>query len=258
MTTSNAPRAAETDAAPPSYGHRSQAIVAGGFLFTGGQIGVPLERPERRDDYHAEGSLDEQLQLCLQHMDAITVAAGGSRSQVVEVAAFVAQSGGREHVDNALRSYLGVLPPLVRYQEVTDVALHGLVEMDWVACLDDSLSLEQAAEIIHPLGSSTTGSGVVRSGPFLMTNQVLGRGVDMTDASENAFAQIATRLSAYGAGLDDILKMVVYVDEFDRYPEFNAVTQRLFTRPPLPTRSVIVAPEVTDGAAVRIDVVAQP
>ena len=41
-----APRAAETDTAPASYGHRSQAIVAGDLLFTGGQIGAPMHRSQ--------------------------------------------------------------------------------------------------------------------------------------------------------------------------------------------------------------------
>jgi 2-iminobutanoate/2-iminopropanoate deaminase len=251
-------RAAETDTAPASYGHRSQAIVAGGFLFTGGQIGVPLERSGPRDQYVAGGSLDEQLQLCLQHMEAITIAVGGDRSQVVEIAAFVAQPDGRPHVDHALMSFLGGAPPLVHYQEVADVALHGLVEMDWVACLDDAMSLSDAALIIKPLGRLDTGSDVVKSGPFLITNAVMGHGEDMTAASEDAFEQVLGRLAPFGAGLDNILKMVVYVDEFDRYPDFNVVTQRLFTNPPLPTRSVIVAPAVTGTAAVRIDLVVEP
>lgn len=251
-------RAAETDTAPPSYGHRSQAIVAAGFLFTGGQIGVPLERSGPRDEYVAAGSLDEQLQLCLQHMEAITIAVGGDRSRVVEVAAFVAQPESRSHVDRALVTFLDAMPPLVHYQEVADVALHGLVEMDWVACLDDSMSLADAARIIGPLGRIDTGAEVIESGPFLITNAVMGHGVDMTAASEDAFAQVEARLAPFGAGLDNILKMVVYVDEFDRYPDFNVVTQRLFTNPPLPTRSVIVAPAVTGTAAVRIDLVVQP
>ena len=51
--------------------------------------------------------------------------------------------------------------------------------------------------------------------------------------------------------------MTVYIDEFDNYPQFNAVTQRLFTVPPVPTRSVVVSPETTGDAAIRIDLVAQ-
>ena len=51
--------------------------------------------------------------------------------------------------------------------------------------------------------------------------------------------------------------MTVYIDEFDSYPQFNAVTQRLLTIPPLPTRSVLVSPETTVDAAIRIDILAQ-
>lgn len=259
MTASSRPRAAETDTAPPSYGHRSQAIIAGGYLFSGGQIGVPLHQNGRRpEDYVASGTLEEQLDSCLQHLDAVTIAAGSRRDRVVEVAAFVAAPNGRAHVDDALTRFLGELPPIVHYQEVEDVALHGLVELDWVVSLDESLETHAAADVIRPLGSSTTGDAVVTSGPFLFTNRVLGIGDDMTAASENAFEEISARLAPYGAGLKEIVKMVVYIDAFDRYPEFNAVTQRLLTVEPLPTRSVIVAPIVTGPAAVRIDLVAQP
>ena len=258
MTTANAARAAETDAAPPSYGHRSQAIVASGFLFTGGQIGVPLDRPGNRDLFHAEGTLDEQVALCLQHMEAITLAVEGRRDQVIEVAAFVARPDARAAVDRALTAFFAGNPPVLHFQEVADVALHGLVEMDWIAYLDDAITTAEAADVLAPLGSLAFAGEVIRTGPFLMINGVLGHGDDMTAASEDAFGQITATLESFGAGLDQIIKMTVYVDEFDRYPDFNAVTQRLFSRPPLPTRSVIVAPAITGPAGVRIDVVVQP
>jgi enamine deaminase RidA (YjgF/YER057c/UK114 family) len=79
----------------------------------------------------------------------------------------------------------------------------------------------------------------------------------MTAASEDAFAQIANRLEPHGGTLRSVLKMTVYIDEFDNYPQFNAVTQRLLTIPPLPTRSVLVSPETTADAAIRIDILAQ-
>ena len=258
MTTSKSARAAETDTAPPSYGHRSQAIVADGFLFTGGQIGVPLHRPGNRDLYHAEGTLAEQVSLCLQHMEAITSAVGGRRDQVVEVAAFVARPDGRATVDEALAHFFGDVRPVLHFQEVADVALHGLLEMDWIAYLDDALTPAEAADVVAPLGSLETGDEVVRTGPFLMINGVLGHGDDMTAASEDVFNQIASRLEPFEVGLEQVIKMTVYVDEFDRYPEFNVVTQRLFVNSPLPTRSVIVAPAITGRAGVRIDVVVQP
>lgn len=257
MTASGAPRACETENAPPSYGHRSQAIMASGFLFTGGQVGAPLARSAQTGTHEVADSLDDQLALCLGHLEAVTAAAGGTRDHVVEVAAFVAKRDSRAQVEDAIVAKLGRQPQLLRYEEVADVALHGLVELDWVACLDESIQAARAAEIIGPLGQLDTGTEVVVSGPFLITNGVIGTGADMITASDDVFAQIAGRLGQKGASLHHIVKMVVFIDDFDHYPAFNAVTQKLLTNVPLPTRSVVVAPTLADGA-VRIDIVAQP
>lgn len=251
------PRASESENAPPNYGHRSGAILAGGFLFSGGQVGSPLQRSASPEDYRVEGGLEHQLGLCLDHLTALTATAGGSADRVVEVAAFVADLGGRPIVEDVVAARLGRLPPLLRFEPVEDVALHGLVELDWVVSLDDTVPLERAAEIIEPLGDLASGQEVIRRGPFAFLNGVYGAGADMAAASEDAFLQLSDRLAGIGAGLDQVIKMVVYIDSFERYPEFNAVTQRLFTALPLPTRSVVVAPAQAVGA-IRIDAVAQP
>jgi enamine deaminase RidA (YjgF/YER057c/UK114 family) len=204
-----------------------------------------------------QGDLEQQLGLCLDHLAALTNTAGGSSDRVVEIAAFVADPDGRASVEQVVGSRLGRLPPLLRFEPVKDVALHGLVELDWVVSLDDSIPIERAAEIIEPLGELAGGEDVIRRGPFAFLNGVYGAGADMTAASEDAFLQLSARLATVGAGIDQLIKMVVYIDSFERYPEFNAVTQRLLTSLPLPTRSVVVAPAQAVGA-IRIDAVAQP
>jgi enamine deaminase RidA (YjgF/YER057c/UK114 family) len=209
------------------------------------------------EDYQVEGGLEQQLDLCLDHLAAVTATAGGSSDRVVELAAFVTDADGRATVDKVVSSRLGRLPPLLRFEPVEDVALHGLVELDWVVSLDDEIPLERAAEIIEPFGDLVSGEDLMQRGPFAFLNGVYGAGNDMTAASEDAFRQLSDRLATIGSGLDQIIKMAVYVDSFERYPEFNAVTQRLFTSVPLPTRSVVVAPAQAVGA-IRIDAVAQP
>jgi enamine deaminase RidA (YjgF/YER057c/UK114 family) len=209
------------------------------------------------EDYRVEGGLEQQLELCLDHLAAVTTTAGGSSDRVVEIAAFVADADGRAIVDKVVSSRLGRLPPILRFEPVEDVALHGLVELDWVVSLDDAIPIERAAQIIEPLGDLASGEEVIRRGPFAFLNGVYGAGNDMTAASEDAFQQLSDRLAGIGAGIDKVIKMVVYIDSFERYPEFNAVTQRLLTALPLPTRSVVVAPAQAVGA-IRIDAVAQP
>ena len=257
MATGLSREAFETDAAPPSYGHRAQAVTAAGFLFTGGVIGVGHPDRAAEGAGRPAGDLAAQVALCLRHMDAVTTALGGERGRVVEVSAFVAQAGGQSVVAPAVREFLGAEPPLWHYQEVADVAGHGLIETDWIVALDRTVPLSEAVETIRPLGDLATGDQVVPSGPFAITNGVMGHGPTMAAATENAVEAMAARLGSVGATLDAIAKMVVYIDSFDRYPEFNSTTKRLLDLDPLPTRSVLVAPEVTGEAAVRVDLIAE-
>ena len=257
MAKVNTRKAFETNVAPPSYGHRAQAVTAGGFLFTGGVIGVPFDEAAPGGERQLPDDLATQVGLCLRHMDAVTDAIGGEGGRVVEVSAFVAGPDGRQQVEASLREFLGQAPPLLHYQAVEDVAMHGLIEADWIVVMDPAISLPEAVDMIRPLGDLGTGEQVVTTGRFAITNGVFGHGPTMTEATENAIGTIAARLSTVGLGLDSIAKMVVYIDAFDRYPEFNDVTKQLLDLKPLPTRSVLVAPQVTGAAAVRIDLIAE-
>ena len=54
----------------------------------------------------------------------------------------------------------------------------------------------------------------------------------------------------------DLVKLTVYLYEFDPYPQFNEATMQHFADTVPPTRSVLVAPEITGSAKIVIDAVA--
>ena len=56
----------ETDLAPASTGYRSNAMVAAGFIFTGGHIGAPVSTPENR--FLPVETFEAQIDLALTHM----------------------------------------------------------------------------------------------------------------------------------------------------------------------------------------------
>lgn len=256
MTTSSPARAVETSNAPPSIGHRSQAVLAGGLLFTGGQIGAPLHPPDG-EERRPLGSLAQQVQVCLEHLDAVTIAAGSSRQRVAELSAFVVGPDRSSEVRSVASRFLGVDPPLFNYETVEDLALHGLVELDWIACVADDVEPEGAAALLRPLGDADTGTEVVPSGPFLITNAVTGDGPDLGTATHDVFAKVAKRLAGAGAGLEDIVKMTVFIADYVSYQQFNGATRELLKGQPLPTRSVTTARRLTGDAWVRVDVLAQ-
>jgi enamine deaminase RidA (YjgF/YER057c/UK114 family) len=244
-------RRIETDRVPPSTGFRSQGMIAAGLLFTGGQIGAPL---------HQDGSvrepaatLEEQVALCLRHLDTLTLVAGTSKERVVEVSAFVVPPGKQEHVRAQTRAFIGRQVPLFNGLDVGDVALHGLIEMDWIAAMPDGPAVDRAATWLAPLGH---GEAVEKGGPFVMLNGLSAPGVSMREQSENLLAKASELLQREGSALEQLVKMTVYIAAFDLYPDFNEVTKARFASFMPPTRSVVVAPNMTKEALLRIDFLA--
>ena len=241
----------ETSQAPPSTGFRSQALIAGGCLFTGGMIGAPLA--EDGGVRALAPTLAEQIDLCLAHMEQVTLAGGGTRDQVVEVSAFYVPEGGETVVRERVERFLGRVPPLLNARRVVDVAMHGLLEMDWIANLDAARSPSEAADILRPLGH---GAAVQRSGPFVILNGVTGPGATLSEQSYAALAEAERQLRAVGSALDRLVKLTVYIAAFDIYPQFNDATRQVFAAFTPPTRSVLVAPHITGDALLRMDIVA--
>jgi len=74
-----------TEAAPLELGAFSQAVKAGGFIYTSGI--APVD-PTTRQVIH--GTVEEQLRICHRHLAAILAAAGASMKDLVKVFVYVA------------------------------------------------------------------------------------------------------------------------------------------------------------------------
>ena len=77
-------RAVHTDGAPAALGPYSQAIVAGGFVYTAGQIPLDPDSGEL-----VEGGVEVQAERVLENLGAILTAAGSSFSKVVKTTVFL-------------------------------------------------------------------------------------------------------------------------------------------------------------------------
>jgi 2-iminobutanoate/2-iminopropanoate deaminase len=69
--------ALHTDGAPAAIGPYSQAVMAGGFVFTAGQIGLEPETGEM-----VEGGVEAQAVRALENLKAVLEAAGASANDV--------------------------------------------------------------------------------------------------------------------------------------------------------------------------------
>ena len=244
----------ESETAPPSTGFRSQGLIAGGILFTGGQIGAEEPGPGMTREDLCE-DMGEAVQITLKHLEQVTLATELTKADVFEVSAFPKESGKKDLILKETRAFLGFEPKLFNFHEVYDVAAHALIEMDWMAAFQSEISLAQAAEVIRPLGNGPTGE-MIESGPFLIWNGLCGFGADLGEASEAFLTDISKRLEEAGGSIDDLVKLTVYLHAFDPYPLFNDTTKRWFADIIPPTRSVLVAPGVTGEAKICVDVLA--
>ncbi|MFW5713636.1 MAG: RidA family protein [Brevefilum sp.] len=243
----------ETENAPPSTGFRSQGLIAGGVLFTGGQIGAAMPSPgvlrEPCDD------MAEAVQVTLAHLEQVTLAAGCQKEDVFEVSAFPRLGDQKGVIENSTQQFLGFKPTLFNYLEVSDTAAHALIEMDWMAVAGSDLDVKTGAMWLNPLGHGEKNVRI-ESGPFNLWNKLAGQGDNLAEASENLLNDISDRLKAQGGSFDNLVKLTVYIKEFDAYPQFNEATKSAFADIIPPTRSVLVAPSITGDAHLCMDVVA--
>jgi 2-iminobutanoate/2-iminopropanoate deaminase len=73
-----------TDDAPAAIGPYSQAVVAGGFVFCSGQIGLTASGEM------VQGGVEAEVRQSLTNLRAVLAAAGSSLEQVVQATLFVA------------------------------------------------------------------------------------------------------------------------------------------------------------------------
>lgn len=217
----------ESETAPPSTGFRSQGLVAGGILFTGGQIGAEMPEPGVLRDPCDE--MGRAVRVTLGHLEQVTLAAGLKLRDVFEVSAFPKQTGKKDLILHEATAFFGFEPKLFNFHEVFDVAAHALIEMDWMAAVAEEHSLQQAADLVRPLGSAPAGERI-ESGPFIIWNGLKGVGDDLAEASETLLADLSQRLQAQGGSLEDLVKLTVYLHAFDPYPMFNEAHQAPFRR----------------------------
>jgi 2-iminobutanoate/2-iminopropanoate deaminase len=132
MTSSAAPRLRRIAAAPgvaPSVGPFSGAVVTNGFVFTSGQI------PGTGDD--ADLDFGTQVQLELENLERILLAAGSDRQHVVKVTTYLTDVDQLATYNTIYAQFFaGHLPARTT---VCVAALWGVaLELECVAVLADS------------------------------------------------------------------------------------------------------------------------
>ncbi len=94
-----------TDSAPAALGPYSQAIVAGGFVFCSGTVGI-----DPHTGQVPEG-IEAQTELALRNISAILEAAGASLADVVKTTIFYADVGDFPALNKVYARFMPDPPP---------------------------------------------------------------------------------------------------------------------------------------------------
>ncbi len=114
--------------APAAIGPYSQAIKAGPFVFTSGQI--PLDPATGR---LVEGDITVQIRRVMSNLQAVLEAAGLSFANVVKSTIFVKDLGQFAAVNQVYGEYFPSNPPARSTVQVAKLPLDVAVEIEMVA-----------------------------------------------------------------------------------------------------------------------------
>jgi len=126
-------QAISTEDAPGAVGPYSQAIRAGGFVFTAGQLGVDPRTGEMAGD-----GVAEQAQQAIANVGAILVAAGSSLANLVKVTVFLADIGDWPAVNEVYARLIPEPFPARSAFAVKDLPRGARVEIEAVATAEAS------------------------------------------------------------------------------------------------------------------------
>lgn len=120
-------QAINTTAAPAAIGPYSQAVRAGGFIFTSGQIGLDPTTGKL-----VEG-IEAQTRQALANLAVILETAGASFEDVVKTTIFLADMGDFQTVNMIYASKFAADPPARSTVQVAALPRRALVEIEMVA-----------------------------------------------------------------------------------------------------------------------------
>lgn len=116
--------------APAAIGPYSQAIMAGGFMFTSGQI--PLDPKTMQV---VEGGVEAQVRQVLTNVDAVLKAAGLTKESVVKTTMFLKSMEDFGTVNPIYAEFFGDHKPARSTIEVARLPKDVLVEIECIAKL---------------------------------------------------------------------------------------------------------------------------
>ncbi len=117
----------KTDQSPGAIGPYNQGIVAGGFLFTSGQLPIHPVTGE------VPQTIEKQTIQVLENLKAIIEAAGSSMESVVKCTVYLQDMNDFAVMNKIYATYFTENQPARACVEVSKMAKNALVEIDAIA-----------------------------------------------------------------------------------------------------------------------------
>lgn len=117
-----------TEAAPGAVGPYSQAVRAGGFIFTAGQIALDPATGKMTG-----ATIEEQTRRVLENLKAVLEAAGSGMHKVVKTTVFITDMAAFARMNAVYAEYFPASPPARSTVPTPALPLGGLVEIECVA-----------------------------------------------------------------------------------------------------------------------------
>jgi 2-iminobutanoate/2-iminopropanoate deaminase len=119
-----------TDQAPGAIGPYSQAVIANGFLFTAGQIGL-----DPASGQIVPGGVKEQTERVFANLSAVLAAGGSSWADVVKTTVFLQDMKDFPVVNEAYARLIGDARPARSTVQAAGLPRGVLIEIDAIAAV---------------------------------------------------------------------------------------------------------------------------
>jgi 2-iminobutanoate/2-iminopropanoate deaminase len=123
----------------------------------------------------------------------------------------------------------------------------------------DTVHAAQAPAAVGPYAHAARGGPLLHLSGQTPIDPATGALVDgdVDTQTRRVFANLAAVLAAAGAGLDDVVKVNVYLTDMADFAAMNAVYADVFETP-YPARTTVAVAGLPLGARIEIEAVAQP
>ncbi|NLW40755.1 MAG: RidA family protein [Tissierellia bacterium] len=120
-----------TDKAPAAVGPYSQGVKAGNLIFTSGQLPIDPETKEL-----SKGNIEKETRLCLENVQAVVEAGGGSLKDIVKVNIYITNMDDFPNINKVYEDFFQDHKPARSCVQVAKLPKDVDIEIEAIAVIE--------------------------------------------------------------------------------------------------------------------------